>query len=284
MNPYAAVVSRDGAKVAVGVEGEGKLKFFDTGTFEFLGEVLIGKMHHDHLVLTKDGKYILDANYHSDTVVGIHIETMREEFRIAGTSAPHVVKYGPLGKHAYVTCKKITGIGVIDPENRKLVAFHQLNVNPRSLTFSPDESKLYFGSFWVDGFFEMDTGTGEVTRLFRLAPPPADSEPREVTYHGVEAVGETIVLAANEGRSYLDAVDVRTGKLVDRLTGVAKPCCIEQIPAGPGQPIRVLVSNTGNGTLQLVEVSPAGELTSRGTIAVGKVPKRVAFLSAPRVR
>jgi hypothetical protein len=48
---------------------------------------------------------------------------------------------------------------------RKLVKFHQINVNPRSLTFSPDESKVYFGSFWVDGFFEMDAESGEVTRL-----------------------------------------------------------------------------------------------------------------------
>jgi len=30
---------------------------------------------------------------------------------------------------------------------------------------SPDEKKLYFGSFWVDGFFEMETETGKVTRL-----------------------------------------------------------------------------------------------------------------------
>jgi len=35
-----------------------------------LAEVKIGDMHHDHIVLTADGKHILDANYYSDTVVG----------------------------------------------------------------------------------------------------------------------------------------------------------------------------------------------------------------------
>src|SRR3970282_2127292 len=119
--------------------------------------------------------------------------------------APHVVKYGPLKKHAYVTCKKITGIAIIDPAGRKLVKFHQINVNPRSLTFSPDESRIYFGSFWVNGFFEMETQTGKVTRLFALEPPPNNRAPQEVTYHGVEAVAANLVLAANEGRSYLDA-------------------------------------------------------------------------------
>ena len=162
-------------------------------------------------------------------------------------------------KHAYVTCKKITGIAIVDPAERKLVQFHQLNVNPRSLTFSPDETKLYFGSFWVDGFFEMETQTGKVTRLLAFAPPAGNSAPQEVTYHGVESVAPNIVLAANEGRSYIDAVDVSTGQLLDRLTGgVAKPCCIERIP-GPSGNVRVLVSNIGDGTLQLVEMSAEGK-------------------------
>ena len=125
-------------------------------------------MFNDHIVLTQDGKHILVANFYSDDVVGIDVETMKEAFRIKDCSAPHVVKYGPLKKHAFVTCKKITGIAIIDPAERKLVKFIQLNVNPRSLTFSPDETKVYFGSFWVNGFFEMDTEAGKVTRLFEL--------------------------------------------------------------------------------------------------------------------
>jgi len=98
-------------------------------------------------------------------------------------------------------------------------------VNPRSLTFSPDESKVFFGSFWVNGFFEADLNTGRVTRLFSADPPKDNTGNQEVTYHGVESVAPNIVLAANEGRSYIDAVDVNTGKLLDRLTeGVSKPC------------------------------------------------------------
>lgn len=277
--PYGVVVSRDGRRLAVGVEDEEKVKFYDTTDFKLLGETRIGKMFNDHIVLTPDGRHILVANFYSGDVVAIDAETMKEAYRIKGASAPHVIKYGPLRKYAYVTCKKITGIAIVDPQSRQLVKFHQINVNPRSLTFAPDESKIYFGSFWVDGFFEMDTESGKVTRLFALGPPADNDAPQEVTYHGVETVFPGIVLAANEGRSYVDVVEVRSGKQIDRLTeGVSKPCCVERIPSAAGGPARVLVSNIEDGTLQLAEVSPEGKLRSIAKAKVGKAPKRVAFM------
>ncbi len=281
--PYGVVVSSDGRRVAVGVEDEEKVKFYDTTEFKLLGETRIGKMFNDHMVLSQDGRHILVANFYSDDVVAIDAETMTEAYRIKGASAPHVIKYGPLRKHAYVTCKKITGIAIVDPQNQKLVKFHQINVNPRSLTFSPDESKVYFGSFWVDGFFEMDSASGKVTRLFALQPPATNAAPQEVTYHGVEAVFPGIVLAANEGRSYVDAVDVRSGNKLDRLTqGVAKPCCVERIPSEAGATVRVLISNIEDGTLQLVEVSADGKMRPIAKAQVGKAPKRVGFMPVSR--
>ncbi|MEX1098026.1 MAG: hypothetical protein WED34_18430 [Planctomycetales bacterium] len=276
--PYGIAVSRDGKTVAVGVEDEECVKFYSLPGFQEKGKARIGPMHNDHIILSADGRHVLVANFHSDDVVAIDIDTMREAFRIEGTSAPHVVKYGPLGKRAFVTCKKITGIAIIDPAERKLVKFHQINVNPRSLTFSPDEKKVYFGSFWVDGFFEMDAESGQVTRLFALDPPADDRGPQEVTYHGVEALTDKIVVAANEGRSCVDAVDVTTGKLLDRLQA-AKPCCVERIPGQHADgSIRFLISNIGDGTLQLAEMSVEGKLESLGKAQVGKAPKRVAFL------
>jgi DNA-binding beta-propeller fold protein YncE len=276
--PYGIAVTKDGSTVAVGVEGEEKVKFFDAAAFALHGETRIGPMYNDHIALTQDGKHILVANFHSDDVVGVDVTAMKEAFRIGGASAPHVVKYGPLKKQAYVTCKKITGIAIIDPVQRALVKFYQLNVNPRSLTFSDEESRLYFASFWVDGFFEMEPATGKVTRLVALPPPPQNAAPQEVTYHGVESVGGGVVLAANEGRSYVDKVDVKSGRLLDRLTtGVSKPCCIERIPAGAGEPVRVLVSNLGDGTVQVVDVG-GGTLRSVGKVSVGAAPKRVAWV------
>jgi YVTN family beta-propeller protein len=274
--PYGIAVMRDGKSVAVGVEDEECVKFFSLPSFELQAKVPIGKMHNDHIILSVDGREIYVANFYSDDVFVIDVMTHRESGRIGGCSAPHVVKYGPLRKRAFVTCKKVTGIAIIDPAERKLLKFHQLNVNPRSLTFSPDESKVYFGSFWVNGFFEMDTESGKVTRMFAFDPPVDRRDDQEVTYHGVEAVGNNILLAANEGRSYVDAVNVSTGKLLDRLM-VSKPCCVERIPDAPDGQTRVLVSNLGNGTLELVHVGSDGTLKSLGKAQVGAAPKRVAF-------
>ncbi len=278
--PYGIAVTQDGRTVAVGVEDEEKVMFFDAADFGVKGEVKIGKMFNDHIVLTQDGKSLLVADFHSDDVFVIDVGTMKESGRIKECSAPHVVKYGPLKKNAYVTCKKVTGIAVIDPVGQKLLKFHPLNVNPRSLTFSPDESKVYFGSFWVNGFFEMDTASGKVTRLFAFDPPKDNAGEQEVTYHGVEAVYPGVVLAANEGRSYVDAVDVTSGKLLDRLTDCSKPCCVERVPGTGTDPVRVLVSNIGDGTVQLVEVSKDGKFKALGKAGVGKAPKRVAFIPA----
>ncbi len=276
--PYGIAIAPDGRTVAVGVEDEEVVKFFSLPDFELRGKVPIGRMFNDHLVLTPDGEQMLLANFYSDDVVVIDPAKMKEIGRIEGCSAPHVVKYGPLKKNAYVTCKKITGIAIIDPQKQQLVKFHQLNVNPRSLTFSPDESKLYFGSFWVNGFFELDAASGKVLRLFSFAPPADNVADQEVTYHGVEAVLPNIVLAANEGRSYVDSVDVKSGKMLDRLTSVSKPCCLERIPGIT--PPRVLVSNLGDNSLQLVEVAEDGKLKDLGRANVGTAPKRVAFLPA----
>src|SRR5688500_8026939 len=104
--PYGIAVSRDGKKVAVGVEDEECVKFYSLPDFKLLGATHIGKMFNDHIVLTADGKHIVVANFYSDDVLGISMETMKEDFRITELSAPHVVRYGPLGKHMFVTCKK----------------------------------------------------------------------------------------------------------------------------------------------------------------------------------
>lgn len=279
--PYGIAVSQDGKTVIVGVEGEEKVKFFDTKDFKLKGELSIGKMFHDHIMLTKDGKHFLIAEYGSDALIAVDPETMKEAFRIKELSGPHVTKYGPTQKRVYVTCKKTTGIASVSADDPNDVKFWPLNVNPRSLTFSPDESKLYFGSFWVDGFFEMDTNSGKVTRLFVVDPPASNKAPQEVTYHGVEAVGPETVVTANEGRSYVDSIDLKTGKLLSRFTDVSKPCCIERVPTSAGK-VEVLVSSTGDGQVELVQVAADGKMKLLGKIKVGAGPKRVAFSNEER--
>ena len=105
----------------------------------------------------------------------------------------------------------------------------------------------------------MDAESGEVTRLFAIDPPTDDAAPREVTYHGVEALTDTVVVAANEGRSYVDAVEITTGRHLDRLEA-SNPCCVERIPGQQGTSVRFLISNLGDGTIQVAELSSEGKL------------------------
>lgn len=74
--------------------------------------------------------------------------------------------------------------------------------------------------------------------------------------------------------------DIKSGALLDRLTTVSKPCCIERIPSESASPVRALVSNIGDGTLQMIEVTENGKIRPLEKAIVGKAPKRVAFLSA----
>lgn len=53
--PYGVAVSRDGKTVAVGVEDEERVKFYNTNDFKLKGETRIGPMFNDHLMPSLDG-------------------------------------------------------------------------------------------------------------------------------------------------------------------------------------------------------------------------------------
>jgi DNA-binding beta-propeller fold protein YncE len=233
-------------------------------------------MANDHIGLTPDGKNFAVANYHSDSLVLIDAVKNKISKRVDGFSAPHVIKFGPVSKKAFLTLKKELGIGVFDfsTEEKKVLP---LKVNPRSLTFSPDESKLYFASFWVDGIFELDIVSGKVARFIPIQPPKGNSTPIEVTYHGVESINSGVVVTVNEGRSILDSINPQTGTLLDRSNKVSNPCCAESISADKNS-TTVLISNLGDDTVQVFSVNKYGKLSDQGKIKVGSDPKRVAIL------
>lgn len=273
--PYGIALSRDEKLLAVGVEGEESVKIYSTSTHELVGSVKVGPMSNDHIGLTPDGKNFAVANYHSNSLVLIDVVKHKISERVDGFSAPHVIKFAPVSKKAFLTLKKELGIGVFDfsTEEKKILP---LKVNPRSLTFSPDESKLYFASFWVDGIFEFDIASGKVARFIPIQPPKGNTAPMEVTYHGVEAIDSGVLVTVNEGRSILDSINPLTGKLLDRSNKVSNPCCAESISADKNS-TTVLVSNLGDDTVQIFSVNESGKFSDQGKIKVGADPKRVAI-------
>ena len=72
--PYGIAVTRDGQKVAVGIEDEECVKFFSLPAFNLLAKVPIGKMFNDHIILSADGKEMLVAgcvNGHGRSELGL---------------------------------------------------------------------------------------------------------------------------------------------------------------------------------------------------------------------
>jgi hypothetical protein len=53
---------------------------------------------------------------------------------------------------------------------------------------------------------------------------------------------------------------------------------VERIPGPAGAGVRFLISNLGDDSLQLAELTPENRLRSLGRVPVGKAPKRVAFV------
>jgi hypothetical protein len=53
---------------------------------------------------------------------------------------------------------------------------------------------------------------------------------------------------------------------------------VEKVPGASDAGVKFLISNLGDGTLQLAELTADSKLKSLGKAQVGKAPKRVAFL------
>jgi DNA-binding beta-propeller fold protein YncE len=275
--PYFVALSGDGKTLAVTVEGEEKIKFYDVKSFVQKGEMNFGKMYADHLVLLPDGVHALMAGRYQDAVVGVNLRTMTEDFRIP-CSSPHNLQVGRSGKYAYATSKLNPGISVIDLATNRVKLFIPTKFVPRGLGVSPDESRIYVGGNWVNGMFEFDAESGKLLRFDQFPLPPGKNAVTESTYHGFEPIGSDLILGTNEGLSALDVIDVKSGEILYRTTNVANPGAIMEIP---GMTSTVLLTNLGDNSIEVVELRPDHTLKSlrKMTLGVGvsELPKRFVF-------
>lgn len=275
--PYYVALSGDQKTLAVSVEGEEKIKFYDSKTYALKGEYHLGKMYAEHMVTTPDGNHIVVANRYGDAVVGINLTTMKEEFRVP-VSSPHNLRLGASGKYLYVNCKINPGIAVVDLEKRAVKSFYPEKFVPRGLAVSLDEKTIYAGANWVNGMFEIDAATGKLNRFDQLPLPTGKKSVEESTYHGFEPVNSDVILGTNEGLSALDVIDAKTGQLINRSTNVSNPGAILMIP---GMKNRFIVTNMGNNTIDVMEIVNNHDLKSISTMSVGHqigdLPKRFVY-------
>lgn len=278
--PYGIVVSAETGTIVVGVEGENKLKFFNSTSFELMGAVSVDGMAQCGIVLTPDEKHVLIAHPPSGDLIGIAVETRKEAFRIREVGAAGFVRCGPSKASVYATTRPSPGIAVVDPVAQKLLRRIPLNVCPTALACVPDESRVYLTSPWVEGILDLDTGRAKIARLIPLLPPPEKASPVEVAYSSLTVLDGGLVVAASEERSLVDIVDVATGKPRDRVTAVIRPAWVERVvsPVSPPTPGRsALLISTGDHTVQRVEIGADGKLILGAKAKVGAGPRCIAF-------
>jgi YVTN family beta-propeller protein len=276
--PYFVAVSGDNRTLAVSVEGEEKVKFYDTRTLQQKGEVHIGPLSSDHMVMFPDGVHALMADRTGNALVVLNLQTQQAETRIPDVSSPHNIRMGESGRYAYVTSKLNPGISVVDLEQRKVKAFYSVKLIPRGLAVSPDEKTIYFGANWISGVFMMDAATGAIRNVAEIPLPGKNRKIGESTYHGLETFDDRYLLGTNEGFSSFDVIDTRTGELVGRTTDVSNPGALLKLP---GTTNHFVMTNMGDNTVEVVEVNPGKSIKviskTKIGVAVADRPKRFAY-------
>jgi YVTN family beta-propeller protein len=277
-NPYFVAVSGDQSTLAVTVEGDQMVKFYDTRTFKQKGELSIGKMYAEHMMEMPDGKTFMMANRYGNAVLFVNFQTMQIEKRIENVSSPHNIRLGNTQEVAFATSKNNPGVAVIDLKNRSLRNFVPMKFIPRGLASSPDDSYFYCGGNWISGIFMYESATGKLVRLCQMPLPGKRTDVIENTYHGIETVNDSIVIGTCEGMSSLDIVNTHTGALLSRTEEVSMPGALM---AWPGKPGWYVFTNMKSSTVQTfhltgnykIELGPALKCGS-GRV---ELPKRFTY-------
>lgn len=277
-NPYFVSVSGDQKTLAVAVEGEEKIKFYDTKTFEQKGECVIGRMFSEHMMEFPDGKRFMFAHRSGDEILVIDYETMSIEGRIPNVPAPHNLQLGHSDRLVFASSKTNPGVSVIDLEEEKVLKFVPMKFMTRGLGSSPDDRLFYTGGNWVTGIWVYESATGKFVKFIQTPLPGGKSAVEENTYHGIVSVNDSVIIASCEGMNALDVIDVRNGRLITRNENVSMPGALL---AWPGRPGWYVFTNMKSSTVQTMRLGSdysinLGPVVQCGTGRI-EFPKRFAF-------
>lgn len=264
--PYYPCVSGDNSVMAVTVEGEGVVKFYDVATLRQKGEMKVGKMYAEHLMSLPDGRTAVLASRFRNALLFIDLFEMKEKFAVEIPN-PHNIRIGATGRYIYVQSKLDPAISVVDIQERKIVKHHPVKLTPRGLAISPDEKIVWFGANWVNAVFGMDVETGKILHVIAMPAPSNAPTIQENTYHGLEFIDDHTLLAANEGNSTLDVIDTRTGTWVFRTTDVMRPAGLLKLAGTDGE---FIITNKADNSVVRARLAPDRSITMLRRVVVGK--------------
>ncbi|MBT2481312.1 YncE family protein [Streptomyces sp. ISL-94] len=257
-------VSPDGTRVAVSASTANTVHVLDIATGRQVGSFATGDKPHEN-IFTRDGRFLWNGSIGDVT---------------SALDAPWLDWTKGDRKITVVDAQTFAPVRVIDMRER-LDAFGRKDLSDavRPVSFSQDESKLYFQVSFFNGFLEYDVAADRITRLKTLPVNPATSTDRttwvnDSRHHGMSMSrdGAKLCIAGT-----MD--DYAT--VVDRATLAEGPL----VPAD--KPYWATVD--GDGTACVISESGADRVTAidfatgakRVSVPVGDHPQRVRLGHVP---
>jgi DNA-binding beta-propeller fold protein YncE len=210
-------VSPDGRTLYVSRGFLGDVAAFDIATRKLLWRFQIEGIRADHLVLSPDGKRLFVSALTSNKVEVLDTKTHALVGSFPTGDWPHVLEFTPDGKFVVngslgdqlapdgvPTRFEIT---VADPLTLKVVHSFSYDAGVRPFVFSPDGAHAYVQFSYFDGFREISTVNGQVTRTKDLPVMGPETKmqrsdyPNRAAHHGIDLSGDgsTICDAATVG-------------------------------------------------------------------------------------
>ncbi|MFD3719022.1 YncE family protein [Streptomyces sp. NPDC058674] len=257
-------VSPDGTRVAVSASTANTVHVLDIATGRGLGSFPTGDKPHEN-TFTRDGRFLWNSS------IG-EVNTALDAPWLDWTKGER--------KITVVDAQTFRTVRVVDMRER-LDAFGRRDLSDavRPVSFSPDESKLYFQVSFFNGFLEYDVAGDRITRLKTLPANPATSTDRttwvnDSRHHGMSMSpdGAKLCIAGT-----MD--DYAT--VVDRATLAEGPL----VPAD--KPYWATVD--GDGTACVISESGSDRVTAidfatglkRVSVPVGDHPQRIRIGHVP---
>ncbi|MFD4245217.1 YncE family protein [Streptomyces sp. NPDC058525] len=257
-------VSPDGTRVAVSASTANTVHVLDIATGRQTGSFATGDKPHEN-TFTGGGRYLWNSSIGEVTTA---------------LDAPWLDWTKGDRKITVVDTQTFRTVKVIDMRER-LDAFGRRDLSDavRPVSFSPDESKLYFQVSFFNGFLEYDVATDRITRLKTLPENPATSKDRttwvnDSRHHGMSMSPDgTKLCIAGTMDDYATVVD-RATLAEGPLVGADKPYWATV----DGDGSACVISESGSDRVTAIDFATGAK---RLSVPVGDHPQRIRIGHVP---
>jgi YVTN family beta-propeller protein len=235
-DPYNLYYTPDGRFAIVVAERQRRLDFRDPNTMALRYRLAVPCSGLNHADFSVDGRYFLVSCEFSRQIFKIDTAARRivGQLRLPRGSKPQDVKLSPDGLTFYIADLNRGGIYAIDGSRLLITGFTRTGAGTHGLYVSRNSQNLYVTNRAAGTVAVLDFATRRVRNTWRL--PPGSSP----DMGNLSPDGNTLWLSSRYG-NWVDAIDVRTGRLLARVQVGRGPHGLTVFP----QPGRYSLGHTG---------------------------------------